>query len=77
MARWAISIAIGAAFSLVAGRLFGPVGLLVAAVLVLLAIAWRHDNDLGTCLPLAVLFVIACAILGMLMVMLGGVHAGL
>ena len=76
MQRWAVSIGTAIVVSFIAGRLFGPVGLVVAAVLSLLVIAGRHDNDLGTCLPLAVLFVIACGILVMLMVMMGAMRGG-
>jgi hypothetical protein len=37
--------------------------------------AWRHDNDLGTCFPLALLVVITILIMVVLMTMLGMIWA--
>ncbi|MGZ2411762.1 apolipoprotein N-acyltransferase [Sphingomonas sp. F9_3S_D5_B_2] len=50
-----------------AGYLFGPRGLAIAAALALLWLAWRHDNEVGVCLPLAVLFLIVIGVMGLLL----------
>jgi len=50
-----------------AGYLFGPRGLAVSAALGLLWLAWRHDNEVGVCLPLAVLFLIVVAVMCLLL----------
>ncbi|MCW4462223.1 hypothetical protein OK349_10945 [Sphingomonas sp. BT-65] len=61
------SIVIALVATAIAGSLFGPVGGLIAAVVAILWIAWRHDNDLGTCLPLVVLVLLAVGMLALLM----------
>jgi hypothetical protein len=55
----AVSVALIAAGWLVHGSL----GLFAALMIALLLVAWRHDNDLGTCFPLAMLFVLVVAVL--------------
>lgn len=52
------------------GLLFGAAGGAVGAAASLLFAAVRHDNDLGTCFPLALLFLIVLAVLTILMWML-------
>ena len=47
------------------------IGLFAALIGSVLVLAWRFDNDLGTCLPLAILAVIVLAVLAMLMLLLG------
>jgi hypothetical protein len=42
---------------------FGAVGFAVAAPIGFLAIAWYGDDNLGTCLPLAVMFLVVVAVL--------------
>lgn len=41
----------------------GAAGLAASLLLCLLIAAWRHDNDLGTCFPLALLFVLLIVVL--------------
>ena len=57
--------------------MFGPIGLLIAAAISFIGIAVRHDNDLGTCLPFALLFLLIVGILALLMVLMGITHAEL
>ena len=46
------------------GRLVhGSLGIFAGLLVALLVIAWRHDNDLGTCFPLAILFVLVVVLL--------------
>ena len=68
--RAAATAAIGAAAIGLGWALFGGPGLGIAALLAFLFAAVRHDNDLGTCFPLALLFVIVLVVLGVLMMML-------
>ena len=64
------TVAISAAAIGLGWALFGGPGLGIATVLALLFAAIRHDNDLGTCFPLALLFTIVLIVLGLLVVML-------
>ena len=53
---------------------FGPLGFAGAFVAGLLGTAWYGDDDLGTCLPLAVMFLLALLVIGVLITMLMFVH---
>jgi hypothetical protein len=64
--RIAVSILVCAVVVAVAGELFGPRGWAGAGVIALLWLAWRHDNEVGVCLPLAVLFLIVIAVMCLL-----------
>jgi uncharacterized protein YacL len=55
--------------------LFGFAGAASCLLLAFLVAAWRHDNDLGTCFPLALLFVIVVLIMVALLAMLGWLWA--
>jgi hypothetical protein len=66
VARLIISILVCAAFMAASGALFGARGWAAGAVISLLWIAWRHDNKVGVCLPLAILFLIVIAVMCLL-----------
>ena len=57
------------------GALFGPIGYLASATVSLLWIAWRHDNDLGAFLPLAMLVLIAVGVLALLIYLMLITHS--
>lgn len=59
-----------------AAILTGPAGSVAAAAMALLVVVWRHDNNLGTCLPLAVLFLLICGVLALLIVLMRVTHPG-
>ena len=54
----------------VAGLAFGGPGIAIAAILSFLGASIRHDNDLGTCFPIALLVVIAVLVPAMFLVLL-------
>jgi len=60
------SLAIAGILIFTAGALFGPKGWAAAGAISLLWIAWRHDNEVGVCLPLAILLLIVIAVLCLL-----------
>jgi hypothetical protein len=70
MQRRAISLVIAALLPVVAGRVFGLVGVATGGCVALLVVVARHDNDAGTCLPLAVLLLLSIAVLVLLVVLL-------
>ena len=59
---------------MVAGLAFGPLGAMAAFVSGLLGTAWYGDDDLGTCLPLAIMFLLVLLVIGVLIAMLMFVH---
>jgi hypothetical protein len=62
--RLAVSLAAAVAATAASAWLFGPRGLLAGGIAAFLWLAWRHDNRVGACLPIAVLLVIVlCVIL--------------
>ncbi|WP_143738087.1 hypothetical protein [Erythrobacter donghaensis] len=66
--RFAYSSLIAIGVTLVAGTLFGPVATLISGTIGFLCVAIASDDDLGTCFPLAVFFIIALIILIMALV---------
>jgi hypothetical protein len=70
MRRFVTSVAAAIAFVAVAAWLFGPRGAAAGAALAFLGVVWRHDNQSGACLPLAVLMLIVLGVMAFLMVML-------
>ena len=76
MRGWPLSLGLAVAFILVIAQLLGPLGFIGASAVAFLAVVWRHDNDLGTCLPLAVLFLIALGILAFVLVITRMIHGG-
>ena len=60
----------------VAGLGFGPLGYAIGAVVAFLWAVARFDNQRGTCLPLAAIFVLVVGILMLLMALMAIVHAG-
>ena len=74
--RVGVPVLLCLSLTFLAGRLFGPIGLISASAASTLALAWRFDNALGTCLPLAVLVLIVVAVLALLMVLLAVTHPG-
>jgi len=62
------------AIAIVAGGFVGSAATLLVCVLALPIIAWRYDNPTGAFFPLAVLFVLAVAILIVLMGLVAVVH---
>jgi hypothetical protein len=67
--RLAVSLGGAVLCVTLAGYVLGPRGLAAAAGS-LLVVAWRHDNDAGTCLPLALLFLLTIAVVLLLFFML-------
>lgn len=71
MARRAAVSAAGAALLVGLPWLFaGTPAAAAGAALALLWVAWRHDNQLGACFPLAVLLLIVVGVMLMLFFML-------
>jgi hypothetical protein len=66
--RFAYSSLIAVSITLIVGTLFGPVATLISGSVGFLGVAIASDDDLGTCLPLAVFFLIALVILVMALV---------
>lgn len=67
MARLLGSILAIVASVVLAGVLGGALPAVIAAVAGILWLAWRYDNDLGTCLPLTILALLA---IGMVLLLL-------
>jgi hypothetical protein len=61
--RFAISTAIAVAAATAAGLLLGTTAAVVASIAGFLGVAVASDDDLGTCLPLAVFFLIGLTLL--------------
>jgi O-antigen ligase len=61
--RFALSTALAVAAATAAGWLLGTTAAVVTGVVGFLAVAVASDDDLGTCLPLAVFFLIGLALL--------------
>ena len=74
--RFAISISVSIAAAVAAGFLLGPVACLVVSVVGFLGVAVASDDDLGTCLPLAVFFLIGLTLLMIALVATIKVHTG-
>jgi hypothetical protein len=72
--RWLISISVPLGAILLLGSLFGPMVGFVTAVVGIIWVAWRHDNDMGACLPLVVLLLIVAGVLMLLMYLMIVVH---
>jgi hypothetical protein len=70
MRRIALSVAAAIAFVAILAFLFGPRGAAAGAATAFLGLAWRHDNETGVCLPLAVLFLLVVGVLFLLLFML-------
>jgi hypothetical protein len=75
--RVLISMVVSAIVLAAAAYLFGPRGFAAGSALTLLWLAWRHDNDVGVFVPLAVLFLIVVAVMGLLLYLLMISHQGL
>jgi hypothetical protein len=71
MRRISITVVIAAGLAMLGWVGFGEPGIAIALVLSLLIVSIRHDNNLGTCFPLAVMFVLVLAVLLLLIAMLG------
>jgi len=52
----------------------GFVGLAGAALVAFLVLAWRFDDELGNCFPLAVLFLLALGVVTGVFVLVGIQH---
>jgi hypothetical protein len=50
-------------------------GVAIALLVGLLVAAWRHDNEVGACFPLTLLFVVVLLMLVLLLAMLGALWA--
>ena len=59
-----------------AGLGFGPRGYAIGAVVAFLWAVARFDNQRGTCLPLAAIFVLVVGVLMLLMALMAIVHGG-
>ena len=66
--RFAVSTSISIAAAIAAGFLIGPVAAFVVSVVGFLGVAVASDDNLGTCLPLAVFALIGLALLAMALV---------
>lgn len=74
--RFAASSLIAIAAASAAGFLIGPTVALVVGVVGFLGVAIASDDNLGTCLPLAVFLLIGLALLAMALVAAIKVHTG-
>jgi len=72
--RLLVASAISAVAIAVGGVAFGPLGFSIAFVAGLLGTAWYGDDQLGTCLPLAVMFLLVLLVIGVLVAMLMFIH---
>jgi len=72
--RLLLASAISVAAMTAASLAFGPLGFAIAFAAGLLGTAWYGDDQLGTCLPLAVMFLLVLLVIGVLMAMLMFVH---
>lgn len=66
--RFVYSSLIAIISTLVVGKLFGPVATLISGTVGFLGVAIASDDDLGTCLPLAIFFLFALVLLVMALV---------
>lgn len=72
--RLTFALAVSGVAIAAASLAFGPLGFLIAFVAGLLGTVWYGDDDLGTCLPLAVMFLLVLLVIGVLIAMLMFVH---
>lgn len=72
--RFAISTSVATAAAIAAGFLLGPTAAFVVGVVGFLGVAVAGDDNLGTCLPLAVFALIGLAVLVMMLVAVIKVH---
>jgi len=72
--RAGVSLALFVSALLLAGALGGSVAFGAVLVPGLLVLAWWNDNDLGTCLPLAVLFLLALGVVVLVFALAVGMH---
>jgi hypothetical protein len=63
MRRIVTSAAAALAFVATLAWQFGPRGPAPGAAIAFLGLAWRHDNETGACLPLAVLLLIVLGVM--------------
>ena len=56
------------------GLTFGPKGYAAGTIISILFLAWRHDNDVGVVLPLAMLFVIILLVMFLLIYLMMILH---
>jgi hypothetical protein len=75
MKRWLISVVGTIAATALLGGLLGPMAGLIGAIAGILWTTVRHDNHLGTCLPLVILFLVILGVLTMLTYLLLITHA--
>ena len=66
--RFACSSLIAVSITLIVATFFGPVATLISGCVGFLGVAIASDDDLGTCLPFAVFFLLALVILVMALV---------
>jgi len=69
-----LSLGTAAFCILVLGKIFGPLGFTVGAVGSFLGLAWRYDNQTGTCLPLAVLLLLVIGVMFLLIYLMVVTH---
>jgi hypothetical protein len=74
VARATVSVLTCAIFVTAAGELLGPKGWAAGAAIALLWLAWRHDNEVGVCLPLAILSLIVIAVMCLLIYLMMVTH---
>jgi hypothetical protein len=72
--RLIVSILVCAGFIIASGALFAARGWAAGAAISLLWIAWRHDNEVGVCLPLAILILIVISVMCLLIYLMLVTH---
>ena len=70
----ALSLAPPAAFAATMGLLYGSPGATLAALAALPWLAWRYDNQTGTFLILAILFLMVLAVPALLLALMAVTH---
>ena len=73
--RFALSGVYAAAIVAGLGWAFGPRGLLAGLIIAILFVAWRHDNDVGVLVPLAVLLIITLLVMFLIFYLLAVIHS--
>ncbi|HEY0311457.1 MAG TPA: hypothetical protein VGC56_03085 [Allosphingosinicella sp.] len=70
MRKIVTSAAAALAFVAALAWLLGPRGAAAGAAIAFLGLAWRHDNQTGACLPLAILLLLVVGVMFVLLYML-------
>ena len=74
--RFGLSASVAVVVTIAAGAMLGPLAAIVAGALGFLGVAVASDDNLGTCLPLAVFFLIGLTLLALALVATIKVNTG-